>query len=215
QPDAGGTKTQTDGKVELSVLDRKCALINFSVTRKAENVSKVVINEVTLSKIAHSPVEEAILCKALSIGKNDCDYKFPKETFIKGKEAYQYSVIDELLPKSNAPFDLKMKVTFNDAPDPTELTATIPSMSFSAGLKYNFDLVLRGGSVVLLLQITPWNTPADWDNTGIGGYPETSIEVGKWEIEWNWSTDLGGYPILVPSIYDWIPNSDWSTSLGA
>ena len=219
QPDpanVGSKKTQTGGKVELIILDRKCCKLNFSITRKAENVTKVAIKEVTLSKIAHSPVESTLSQAALSIGTNDGKHEIPKANFIKGKEDYQFSVADEVLPKSSASFDLKMGITFNDAADTTKLATTIPAMAFSAGLRYSFDLLVRGGAIVLLLQITPWETPADWSYTDLGGYPSTSIEIGKWEnVTWEWSTDVGGYPVMIPSVEDWASNPEWSTELGA
>lgn len=49
----------------------------------------------------------------------------------------------------------------------------------------------------------------------MGGYPSTSIEVGRWDVSWDWSTDIGGYPVLRPSIEGWKPNINWATDLGA
>ena len=166
--------TQT---VVLATLERKCSRLAFSITRKAENVAKAVINSVELSGIARSPAA-ALLCENLPTGTNDGGYEFPQGTFVQGAEPYQYSGTDEVLPKSDAAFDLQMSVTFNEADRATDLQATVPAMAFDPGKRYNFDLSLQGGFIVLTLQVTPWNVgpvwasrpmPASWSAVGRSG----------------------------------------------
>ena len=227
QPDpvasGGGPITNPDGKVILSVLDRKCSRICFSTDRKPEKVNvvkSVVIEKVELSDIAHSPAT-VTLCQPIPTGANDGTYDFPKSTFAKGTEDYEYTVIDEVLPKSDGTFKLSMEVIFNDAKEEdgsdriTPLEAEIPSLPFVAGYRYNFRLWLKGGSIVLLLQITPWDKGGEWDSE-IGGYPHLTLEVGEWETDWGdpWDTEVGGYPHLTPTVGSWTPNPEWKTQLG-
>ncbi len=199
-------------QVALATLERRCSQLCFSVTRQAENVARVRIVSSELRRIAHSPAE-AFVGSALPTGTNDGTYAFPANTFTQGAEPYQYSGLDEVLPKSSAVFDLKMQVVFNDAAEATDLQAEIPAMAFAPGLRYTFDLTLQGGFIVLTLQITPWNTDAVWD-TLLGDAPYASVVVGTWEIT-GWSTDLGG--VFIPSVdpNSWTANNNWSSDLGA
>lgn len=200
--------TQT---VVLARLERKCSRLAFSITRKAENVAKAVINSVELSGIARSPAA-ALLCENLPTGTNDGGYEFPQGTFVQGAEPYQYSGTDEVLPKSDAAFDLQMSVTFNEADRATDLQATVPAMAFDPGKRYNFDLSLQGGFIVLTLQVTPWNVGPVWD-TSVGEPPYASVVVGSWEIR-EWSGEIGGnfVPVLDPG--SWSENPQWDSEIG-
>ena len=200
--------TQT---VVLATLERKCSRLAFSITRKAENVAKAVINSVELSGIARSPAA-ALLCENLPTGTNDGGYEFPQGTFVQGAEPYQYSGTDEVLPKSDAAFDLQMSVTFNEADRATDLQATVPAMAFDPGKRYNFDLSLQGGFIVLTLQVTPWNVGPVWD-TSVGEPPYASVVVGSWEIR-EWSGEIGGnfVPVLDPG--SWSENPQWDSEIG-
>ena len=200
--------TQT---VVLATLERKCSRLAFSITRKAENVAKAVINSVELSGIARSPAA-ALLCENLPTGTNDGGYEFPQGTFVQGAEPYQYSGTDEVLPKSDAAFDLQMSVTFNEADRATDLQATVPAMAFDTGKRYNFDLSLQGGFIVLTLQVTPWNVDPVWD-TSVGEPPYASVVVGSWEIR-EWSGEIGGnfVPVLDPG--SWSENPQWDSEIG-
>ena len=199
--------TQT---VVLATLERKCSRLAFSITRKAENVAKAVINSVE-SGIARSPAA-ALLCENLPTGTNDGGYEFPQGTFVQGAEPYQYSGTDEVLPKSDAVFDLQMSVTFNEADRATDLQATVPAMAFDPGKRYNFDLSLQGGFIVLTLQVTPWNVDPVWD-TSVGEPPYASVVVGSWEIR-EWSGEIGGnfVPVLDPG--SWSENPQWDSEIG-
>jgi len=196
--------TQT---VVLATLERKCSRLAFSITRKAE----AVINSVELSGIARSPAA-ALLCENLPTGTNDGGYEFPQGTFVQGAEPYQYSGTDEVLPKSDAAFDLQMSVTFNEADRATDLQATVPAMAFDPGKRYNFDLSLQGGFIVLTLQVTPWNVGPVWD-TSVGEPPYASVVVGSWEIR-EWSGEIGGnfVPVLDPG--SWSENPQWDSEIG-
>lgn len=183
----------------------------FSVTRKAENVTKVRINSVSLGRIAHSPAS-ASLGSALPLGANDGSYVFPADAFVQGDQPYKYSGFDEVLPKSSAAFDLAMQVVFNDAGKPADLNAEIPAMAFAPGLRYTFDLSLQGGFIVLTLQVTPWNTDAVWD-TAFGDPPYASVTVGTWEIT-GWTTDIGGHFVPQVDPASWSANHSLSPELG-
>ena len=174
--------------VELSVLERRCSQINFSITRKAENVAEAVIESAELSGIGRSPAE-AVLCQPLPTGTNDGTYVFPPSIFKQEAEPYRYSGTDEVLPKSNAAYDLAMKVVFNGADEASALQATIPAMAFDPGKRYNFNVSLQGDFIVLSLQITPWNTDAVWDAPDVGEPPYATFVVETWEIS-EWTTDV-------------------------
>ncbi len=145
-------------------------------------------------------------------GTNDGGYEFPQGTFVQGAEPYQYSGTDEVLPKSDAAFDLQMSVTFNEADRATDLQATVPAMAFDPGKRYNFDLSLQGGFIVLTLQVTPWNVDPVWD-TSVGEPPYASVVVGSWEIR-EWSGEIGGnfVPVLDPG--SWSENPQWDSEIG-
>lgn len=166
---------------------------------------------VELSGIARSPAA-ALLCENLPTGTNDGGYEFPQGTFVQGAEPYQYSGTDEVLPKSDAAFDLQMSVTFNEADRATDLQATVPAMAFDPGKRYNFDLSLQGGFIVLTLQVTPWNVGPVWD-TSVGEPPYASVVVGSWEIR-EWSGEIGGnfVPVLDPG--SWSENPQWDSEIG-
>lgn len=189
----GGTHGRN---VALAMLERRCSRLCFSVTRRAENVSSVRIDAVSLSGIAHAPAV-GFLGSSLPLGANDGSYAFPAGTFSQGDQPYKYSGLDEVLPKSNAAFDLAMRVVFNGADEATCLSARIPAMAFAPGLRYSFDLSLQGPFIVLTLQVTPWNTDAVWD-TAMGDPPYGSVTVGSWEIG-GWTTDVGGRFIPHPA----------------
>ena len=201
----------TSQGVVLETLLRRCSRLCFSVTRKAENVTKVRINSVSLGRIAHSPAS-ASLGSALPLGANDGSYVFPADAFVQGDQPYKYSGFDEVLPKSSAAFDLAMQVVFNDAGKPADLKAEIPAMAFAPGLRYTFDLSLQGGFIVLTLQVTPWNTDAVWD-TAFGDPPYASVTVGTWEIT-GWTTDIGGHFVPQVDPASWSANHSLSPELG-
>lgn len=204
-----GASSQT---VALSMLERKCSRLYFTISRKAENVTKAVIKKVELSEITLSPVS-AVVCEALPTDVGGGTYDFPASTFAPGGQPYEYTVADEVLPKADAPFGLAMQVVFNSATEATDLDAQVSAMAFAPGLRYTFDVSLQGGFVLLTLQITPWNTDAVWD-TSLGDQPHFSVVVGSWEIS-GWTTDVGGYftPQIKPD--SWTENKDWSADLGA
>lgn len=199
--------------VTLAMLERRCSRLVFSITRKAANVQKAVINSVQLARIAASPAS-AIVGAALPTGAHTGSYTFPDGTFTPGAVPYEASGADEVLPKSSAVYDLAMKVTFNDAEQPAELAAELPALAFRPAVRYNFDVALKGDAIVLSLQVTPWNTDAVWDMPDIGEPPFASVIVGKWAVD-GWNTDVGGYfvPVLRPD--SWVANSNWQTDLGA
>ncbi len=51
----GGSPTSGKGAVTLTTLDRKCARLNFAVSRKSEGVKKAKFRSLWLSKLATSP----------------------------------------------------------------------------------------------------------------------------------------------------------------
>lgn len=197
--------------VTLNTLQRQCANIFFTISRKAENVTAAEILDVSMERMAHTPAHTSIESGSLPRGNNDAPYVMPEGT--PGALPYEYSVSDELLPKSAEAFDLRMQVRFNNSAETSDLQAEIPAMAFNPGLRYTFDIKLEGGFVILELQITPWNVEAVWE-TELGEPLYFTIEVGRWNIS-QWDTDLGGrfVPVIRPD--SWEANHDLSTEMGA
>ena len=206
---APGVGTQN---VTLTMLERQCSELSFSVTRQFDHITSVDIRSVRLGRIAQAPAT-AMLCNALPLGANSGEHLLSHETFTQGAEPYQAFGADETLPKSKAPFDLSMEVVFNGAANPTMLQAEIPAMAFDPGLHYNFDISLQGEYIVLTLNVLPWNTVPAWDVPDLGQPPIASVTVGHWKIE-EWNTNLGDYftPVLKPE--SWVSNGNWDTDLG-
>lgn len=107
------------------MLERKCSQLYFTISRKAENVTKAVIKKVELSEITLSPVS-AVVCEALPTDVGGGTYDFPASTFAQGDQPYEYTVADEVLPKADAPFGLAMQVVFNSATEATDLMLRFP-----------------------------------------------------------------------------------------
>ena len=206
---ASGGATQS---VALAMLERRCSLLGFSVTRRSDHITSAEIVSVDLGRIAQDPAS-ALLCQALPVGANTGSYSFPDGTFTQGTEAYQSYGADETLPKGNAAFDLAMEVRFNGVADPTALEAEIPAMAFAPGLRYNFDVSLEGKYIVLTLTVAPWNESPAWEMPDIGESPLAGVVVGQWEIT-DWNTEIGDYftPVIGPD--SWVVNDNWETDLG-
>lgn len=199
--------------VTLAMLERRCSLLGFSVTRRSDHITSAEIVSVGLGRIAQAPAA-ALLGQALPVGAGTGTYSFPEGTFTQGPESYQSYGADETLPKGNAAFDLVMGVRFNGAADPTALEAEIPAMAFAPGLRYNFDVSLEGKYIVLTLTVAPWNEVPAWEMPDIGESPLAGVVVGQWEIA-DWNTGIGDYftPVLGPG--SWTANGDWTTDLGS
>ncbi len=197
--------------VSLTTLDRKCARLHFSISRSHQNVLKAVFNSVKLDKIALAPASP-LLGAAIAAGANTGSYEFPAGTFAELNEASEFlsSGAGEVLPKSKAPFELAMNVSFNDAVA-KDLKAEIPALSFVPGYQYCFGLHLKGNMLELTLQVTDWNDDPKWD-TGVGS-PGASfiVSVGSWTVS-GWETSVGGQftPIIAPD--SWTPSA-WDTDI--
>lgn len=198
-------------QVALTTLDRKCTRLHFSISRSHQNVLKAVFNSVKLDKIAQAPASP-LLGAAIAPGANTGSYEFPAGTFAELNETSEFlsSGAGEVLPKSEAAFDLTMNVSFNEAAA-KELKAEIPALSFVPGYQYCFGLHLKGNMLELTLQVTDWNAVPEWD-TEIGS-PGASfiVNVGSWTVS-GWETSVGGQfsPIIAPD--SWTP-SEWDTDI--
>lgn len=197
--------------VSLTTLDRKCTRLHFSISRSHQNVLKAVFNSVKLDKIAQAPASP-LLGADIAEGANTGSYEFPAGTFAELNEASDFlsSGTDEVLPKSKAPFELAMNVSFNEAVA-KELKAEIPALSFVPGYQYCFGLRLKGNMLELTLQVTDWNVDPEWD-TEVGN-PGASfiVNVGSWTVS-GWETSVGGQftPIIVPDSWT---SSGWDTDI--
>lgn len=203
--------------VRLTMLDRKCSQISFSVDRQSENVTKVLIKSVSLTKIAHEPAV-ATLCEALPLTVNDGSFTLGSSVFtaVDGS-TYKFAGREEFLPKSEGKFGLSMVVEFNDSGEDTELTAPVelmPEWAFEPDKQYCFVLILKGGAFVLTLEVLPWD--ADWESNldNIGGSPHYPIIIGQWDVDyWSESTlGAGIYPVLKSDAWD--GNTDLDMSIG-
>ena len=97
QPDpanVGSKKTQTGGKVELIILDRKCSRIEFNVVRNTETAfDKLEIVSAKMTKMTKSPIVlstilDEIYDKGASAGgsyvaDNSAGFDFPTSAFTK------------------------------------------------------------------------------------------------------------------------------------
>lgn len=196
-------------QVTLDYLERKCSLLDFSISRSHKNVIKAVFNSVKISKITKDPAT-VLLNAAIATGDNTGEYAFPSGTFAELNETSKFlsAGSGEVLPKSKAAFDLEMNVTFNDG-DPSELKTTVPEIAFDPGFKYCFNLHLNGDMLELRLIVSSWNEVPGWDvEIGSPG-AAIIIVVGSWEIV-EWNTTFGGQLAPVISTESWTEYG-WNT----
>ena len=225
QPDpanVGSKKTQTGGKVELIILDRKCSRIEFNVVRNTETAfDKLEIVSAKMTKMTKSPIVlstilDDIYDKGASAGgsyvaDNSAGFDFPTSAFTKNPDKetgmdtdfpYKWLVASPILPKKEDKYGITIGIRLgNDAgtAQEAELRTTddkIGALAFLPDTRYTFWLKLKGNGIQLVLTIGNWESVDSWeDPDGIGGYPLTYVIIGTWDnvIEWTDDTDIGGF----------------------
>lgn len=179
--------------VTLNTLLRRCSQLSFAVDRKSENVNKITIKSVTLSKIPGNPITK-VLCTPFPLRTSTGgEYTLPSGIFkpVDGKE-YKLAGKDVVLPKGNVAFRLDMTVNFNDSSIDKEVGADIPAMAFEPNTQYCFVITLKGGSFSLTLNIMPWDTEYSSD-FHLGDFHYGSVELGSWTLDNDLGFNIGAF----------------------
>jgi len=213
QPKPGATDgsklTGSDGAVTLAVLDRKCARLNFTVSRKSEGVEKAKFRSLWLSKLATSPKSSVSIDQDITADTDNSAENMPS-TPQSGGGHFDFSV----------PTGVQSPTTGPDG------TTTIPASDGSGGTLPAYlcavaDEVLPKTADTLHLHMEVlFNDNADKTDAEIAADPQ-SVSVLDAQLpqiafekdkQYNYRLILkGGIIFLELSVSDWAdPVASWS-----
>lgn len=213
----GVAVTKDSHQVTLGVFQRKCALIVFNVVPSSNNTlsfKKLHGTELVIKRISSSGAD---LVAGSDTGIHPTGGGSGEEAQVVFMEE-EFKVVESesdpnslglnktkgvVLPKTNEPFDVEIKVVRDD--ETATLKATIDSnISFDEGKRYIFTLEVNNNESTLLMRVLDWNAIVFKDDN-VGGsdnlYPDPDInegigsviKVATWNvINWTGNGDVGG-----------------------
>lgn len=195
--------------VRLVTLDRRCTLLSFNTDRAvgATGVTSASVGEVTLSDMAAEPMK-AVALKALDIASNanTATLTLPVGTFTTPDASVPYKTHGSVicLPKTSAPFVLKMNVSFNNR-SPILLEAPGLTMGFDPCKQYAFTIRFKEhDGIELLIGVADWTDAIGTTELGVEEKIPVQVVVGEWS-DAIWDTSVGGtnVPPFIPNISAW------------